>query len=128
MIRTATINRGGRPRTNPSPTAPRIGLRQAHQKLRARWAPLVATGMVRCAIGGELLKPGTKWHLAHADHPDAHRLGLYAGPACARHNNGTNRRQLRSSPKPNALELTPSIRPIRPLAQLRASRFAGAHD
>lgn len=104
MIRTATINRGGRPRTNPSPNSTtNRSYGSAHQKLRARWAPLVATGMVRCALGGELLKPGTKWHLAHADHPDAHRLGLYAGPACARHNNGTNRRQLRSQPKPKAL-------------------------
>ncbi len=104
MITTPTVNRGGRPRSNPSRlSTTNKGYGGAHQRLRARWAPLVATGTVRCAIGGELLKPWTKWHLAHADRPDAHRLGLYSGPACARHNNGTNRRQLRANPKPKAL-------------------------
>lgn len=104
MLQTPSKNRGGRPRTNPNPSSTtNKGYGSEHQRLRRRWAPLVATGMVRCALGGELLKPGTKWHLSHSDHPDAHRLGLYAGPACARHNNGTNRRQLRSHPKPKAL-------------------------
>lgn len=104
MIHTPTVNRGGRPRTSTDPRSTTAkGYGSEHQKLRARWGPLVATGTVRCAIGGELLKPGAPWHLAHSDHPDAHRLGLYAGPACARHNNGTNRRQLRSRPQPQAL-------------------------
>ena len=53
-----------------------------HRGSRARWKPLVATGLVRCArgeacsrselVGGErvggLIAPGEAWHLGHADH------------------------------------------------------------
>ncbi len=93
--RPSTGRRPGRPRTSINPngtTAKGYGIE--HKRLRAQWAPLVAAGLVRCAIGGERLKPGVKWHLAHADRPDAHERGLYIGPACAEHNNGTNRRQM----------------------------------
>jgi len=105
MIRTPCVNRGGRPRTNPSPhSTTNRSYGSAHQKLRARWAPLVATGGVRCALCGKRIRPGSHWHLSHADRPDAHRLGLYSGPAHAACNNGTNRRQLRSRPRAKALD------------------------
>lgn len=38
-----------------------------HVKARARWAPLVAKGMVRCRRCKELIEPGTEWHLGHDD-------------------------------------------------------------
>ena len=105
MIRTATINRGGRPRSSTDPRSTTAkGYGSAHMKLRSRWAPLVATGTIACALCGKRIRPGSKWHLSHADRPDAHRLGLYSGPAHARCNNGTNRRQLRSHPQPAALD------------------------
>jgi hypothetical protein len=104
MIQTPSINRGGRPRSNHSRlSTTNKGYGSAHMKLRRRWAPLVATGGVRCALCGNPIRPGAKWHLAHADRPDAHALGIYSGPAHARCNNGTNRRQLRANPKPQAL-------------------------
>jgi len=105
MIVTPTINRGGRPRSNPAPDSTvNRGYGSAHQKLRRRWAPLVASGMVRCALCGRLIRPGSAWHLAHADRPDAHRLGIWAGPSHAACNNATNRRQHRSNPQPAALD------------------------
>jgi hypothetical protein len=98
--RPAHRNPGGRPRTNHSPnsTAAR-GYGSEHQKQRAAWKPRVETGLVACALCGEPIRPRQRWHLAHADHPDAHRLGLYSGPAHAACNNATNRRRLRQQPK-----------------------------
>jgi len=53
----------------------------SHQKLRKRWAPQVAQGVVPCAICGRLIHPGEEWHLDHK--PD--RTG-YRGPAHAQCN------------------------------------------
>lgn len=39
----------------------------AHQAERARWAPEVAAGTVRCWHCSELIAPDTDWHLAHHD-------------------------------------------------------------
>jgi hypothetical protein len=49
----------------------------AHRKLRERWAPIVATGTVRCARGadcfyadgrvGGFIAPGDPWDLGHDD-------------------------------------------------------------
>jgi hypothetical protein len=35
--------------------------------MRARLAPVVATGTVRCARCDELIEPGSEWHLDHRD-------------------------------------------------------------
>ncbi len=105
MIATPCVNRGGRPRSNRSATSTtNKGYGSDHIKLRRRWAPLVATGHIRCALCGQPIRPGAPWHLAHADRPDAHRLGLYSGPAHAACNNATNRRQRRSNPRAKALD------------------------
>lgn len=38
-----------------------------HRKLRARWAPLVATGTVACWRCSRLIERGARWHLGHDD-------------------------------------------------------------
>ncbi|WP_052590824.1 hypothetical protein [Luteipulveratus mongoliensis] len=51
------------------------GYGKAHQKLRARWAPTVATGNVMCTRHGHpqfpncpgLIAPGAEWELGHDD-------------------------------------------------------------
>jgi hypothetical protein len=40
------------------------------------WAPQVATGLVNCALCGERIRPGQKWHLAHADRDDQRAKAL----------------------------------------------------
>jgi hypothetical protein len=39
-----------------------------HQQKRADWAPIVATGTVRCWRCGELIAAGEEWDLGHDDH------------------------------------------------------------
>ncbi|MFI7203312.1 hypothetical protein [Micromonospora aurantiaca (nom. illeg.)] len=56
-----------------------------HQKLRARWKPIVATGTVPCARCGQLIPPGAPWDLGHDDH-DRRR---YSGPEHRRCNRAT---------------------------------------
>ena len=56
-----------------------------HQKLRASYAPLVATGNVVCWRCGKFIEPGSPWDLGHAD-GDPLR---YAGPEHARCNRAT---------------------------------------
>lgn len=63
-----------------------------HQKLRARWAPLVATGRVKCARCEELIAADAPWDLGHVDGDRAQ----YAGPehqACNRATAGRRRRR-----------------------------------
>ena len=79
------------PRKNNTTAAARRTARQrgydaAHFKQRGAWASAVALGAVRCALCGERIEPGAPWDLAHADHPNAHQLRLYAGPAHRRCN------------------------------------------
>jgi hypothetical protein len=47
-----------------------------HQRLRAQWAPLVATGQVRCVRCGLVIGARAKWDLGHHD-TDRSR---YTGP------------------------------------------------
>ena len=56
-----------------------------HDKLRAQWAPRVATGTVRCWRCGELITATEPWDLGHDDHDRT----KYNGPE---HANGCNRR------------------------------------
>ena len=72
----------------------------AHRGARARWVPLVASGMVRCARGGAcrrselvdgellggLIEPTERWHLGH---PDGESTG---GPEHVRCNVGAPQR------------------------------------
>lgn len=65
-----------------------------HQRTRARWAPLVATGTVRCWRCNELIPAGADWHLGHTDDTKS-----YGGPEHALCNlraaaNKTNRQRL----------------------------------
>lgn len=71
---------------DPRGTSKQRGYGENHKRLRRRYAPIVNAGKATCAQCGERIQPGTKWHLGHADHPDAHRLGLYRGPEHARCN------------------------------------------
>jgi predicted nucleic acid-binding Zn ribbon protein len=48
----------------------------AHQKLRAQWAPKVATGAVLCWRCGHPIQPGQPWDLGHDDHDRT----TYRGP------------------------------------------------
>ena len=46
-----------------------------HQRLRAQWRPVVEEGGVGCARCGQLIVPGSPWHLGHTED----RTG-YVGP------------------------------------------------
>jgi hypothetical protein len=67
------------------------GYGTAHQKLRARLAPIVAAGGVRCARCGHPIIPGTPWDLGHADHDRT----VYTGPEHRRCNRGAPMRRRR---------------------------------
>ena len=49
-----------------------------HQKLRREWAPLVATGTVRCWRCGYLILPSQAWDLGHDDADPTKKT--YRGP------------------------------------------------
>lgn len=59
-------------------TTAQRGYGTQHEKLRARWAPRVAAGVVPCARCGMRIPPGAAWDLDHDDD----RRG-YRGPAHA---------------------------------------------
>lgn len=68
------------------------GYGSKHQGLRARWAPKVATGKVRCARCNQPIKPGQAWDLGHDD-TDRNK---YSGPEhlnCNRSAGGKRGRQ-----------------------------------
>lgn len=52
-----------------------------HDRLRRKWAPVVARGRTNCARCHELIAPHTAWDLGHTDNHDA-----YNGPEHARCN------------------------------------------
>lgn len=58
---------------------------RAHREVRARMAPIVATGTARCARCGEFIGPGEQWDLGHDD-ADPTR---YSGPEHRRCNRAT---------------------------------------
>lgn len=60
-----------------------------HQKLRQRWAPIVASGRVNCHRCGHPISPGTPWDLGHHD-TDRTR---YRGPEHRRCNRGAAARK-----------------------------------
>lgn len=59
------------------------GYDAAHDRLRARWAPKVATGQVNCARCHKRIGALDEWHLDHTDD----RAG-YLGPSHASCNTG----------------------------------------
>lgn len=60
-----------------------------HDKLRAQWAPIVATGRVKCARCDEPIPADAPWDLGHHD-LDRSR---YTGPEHAACNRATNGRK-----------------------------------
>jgi hypothetical protein len=64
--------RKGRQRGTPD----QRGYGTAHRALRARWAPLVARGGVRCWRCGKPIPAGSRWHLGHDDRDRS----IYRGP------------------------------------------------
>lgn len=57
------------------------GYDAGHDRLRREWAPKVATGNVRCARCGELIRRGQAWDLGHDDHDRSKYNGPeHAGP------------------------------------------------
>lgn len=65
------------------------GYGQQHRAERERWAPLVATGNVKCARCREFIPPDAPWDL---DHRDDDRT-KYLGPSCVRCNRATSGRR-----------------------------------
>jgi len=63
------------------------GYGRRHQLLRARWAPIVATGTVDCARCHQRIPPGAPWDLGHDD-TDRRRYTGPEHPACNRATNG----------------------------------------
>ena len=64
----------------------------AHRNYRARLAPAVEAGVVRCARCGELIEPGDFWDLDHG--PD--RMS-YLGPSHRRCNRGAPSKQRKAA-------------------------------
>lgn len=73
---------GGRCVTHARAAEKRRGSRQqrgydaTHDRLRAEWAPKVATGTVKCWRCGRLIPAGSAWDLGHDDHDRR----IYRGP------------------------------------------------
>ena len=71
------------------------GTRQArdydrrHDALRKQWAPIVATGTVKCARCGQVIKAGARWDLDHDDHDRTKYLGP-SHASCNRRSGGRN--------------------------------------
>ena len=61
------------------------GYDTTHKLLRKQWAPLVATGEVRCWRCREFIAPGEPWDLGHDDHDRT----LYRGPEHGQCNRST---------------------------------------
>lgn len=80
------------------------GYGHAHQKLRARLAPLVATGAVACARCGNPIAPTEQWDLGHDD-LDRER---YSGPEHARCNRATSGRAPGAVAAPKRVVRVPS--------------------
>lgn len=69
-------------------SAARRGYGHEHKALRERWAPLVATGNVKCWRCNEWLNPEQPWDLGHRDGSSE-----YAGPECWSCNRSTASRR-----------------------------------
>lgn len=72
-----------------------------HRELRARWAPVVATGAVRCWRCGLLIGAGQGWDLGHAD---GTQRRFYRGPEhhlCNRRTKARDRREGDPAPRPD---------------------------
>lgn len=97
-----TLTTGRRCPTHTATTDHARGSRQArgygreHTELRAKWAPLVATGMVQCTRCNLLIKAEDQWHLDHTDD----RTG-YRGPSHAHCNTSAGGRNSRRVSGPN---------------------------
>ncbi|GAB3372509.1 hypothetical protein H5411_27845 [Amycolatopsis echigonensis] len=74
-----------------------------HQRIRASLAPRVATGSVRCARCGQLIRSGQAWDLGHADGTGKRE---YQGPEHATCNRSAGGRTGRSR------TLDPAPRPV----------------
>src|SRR5689334_20629229 len=77
-----------------STTARGYGYR--HQRLRAWWAPRVATGLAKCWRCGRIICSDEPWHLGHADGDKR----TYRGPEHVLCNCRTNARDRRADPRP----------------------------
>ena len=67
------------------------GYDRKHDQLRKQWAPVVATGTVKCARCGRLIGAHEPWDL---DHDDRDRT-KYLGPSCAACNRRSGGRNVR---------------------------------
>ena len=76
----------------------------AHQQIRARLAPIVATGTARCARCSEFIRAGEPWDLGHDD-LDVTR---YAGPEHRGCNRATAAHRIVDEPAPVSYPLARS--------------------
>jgi len=65
------------------------GYDAAHEAERAKWAPIVATGEVKCWRCLVPIAPDQPWDLGHDDHDRS----IYRGPECRRCNRATASRR-----------------------------------
>ena len=70
------------------PSSTQRGYGSAHRRLRAQWAPTVATGTVRCWRCGKPISAGQAWDLGHDDD----NRDVYRGPEHADCNRGAPHR------------------------------------
>lgn len=66
-----------------------------HQRLRAKYAPLVNRGEATCWRCGDPIQPGTPWDLGHDDNDRT----IYQGPEHQRCNRATSGRRTPPPPR-----------------------------
>ena len=73
------------------------GYGAAHDAERRKWAPLVATGTVRCVRCGKFIAPDAQWSPDHSDDrarylgPAHRRCNLIAGGRAVKHRGNAGR-------------------------------------
>lgn len=83
------------------PSATRRGYDQTHKQARERWAPIVATGTVRCWRCGDLILPGQMWDLGHDDHDRSITRGPEHARRCNRATASRRGTQARNPSRPS---------------------------
>ena len=86
-------------RTTPPGITNARGYGREHQRLRAKWEPMVDAGVATCARCGELIAPGTPWDLGHDDHDRSRYTGLNTRSATGQRPD-TGRRSKMATRKP----------------------------
>lgn len=99
-----------RARTAGRGTTVQRGYGPEHKRLRAAWAPRVASGQVACGRCGQVIAPGEAWDLGHTDDRTGYRGPEHAA-RCNRRAAGRVGAQRRATERPWTTTKTPPADP-----------------